>query len=122
MAISTLTAPIAAKKERIYAPTGTIGRVLMRAQRLQDQIALLERELKKDRAYLLQHMQKNELDCIFCGDFRAQAKTRHNWAYSPATEREMLKVEVMKRRDKAEGLAVDSPTPYVSLSTIPTVA
>lgn len=67
---------------RTYSPTGAIGFKLRRAQRLQDEIQRLEAQLSPLRAELLEHMQRQGLDRIELGQFRATRKVRHNWRYS----------------------------------------
>lgn len=119
--LTSLLERVCPSRERVYTANGTIGRVMLRAQRLQATIDQLNRELNKDRAYLLQHMQKNNLDKIFCQDFSCQLKERHNWRYSPETERNMLQVKQQQRRDIADGTAVDYPKQFVYLATVPSL-
>ena len=57
------------------------------------------------------------LDRIEHGDLVVTRKVRHRWAYPPETEAAMLALRKIQDREQAEGLATDTPTVYVSLST-----
>lgn len=102
---------------RTYAPTGSWGRKLQRAADIQARMQLLEAQLKELRTEFLEHMQAHGLDRLQVGDFRATRKVRHAWTYTPETAREILKVQQVQRWEQSQGLAVDRPTVYVSLTT-----
>lgn len=95
---------------RDYSPSGEVGRQLQRAADLQSQIQLLDNQLRIIRTDLLSHMEAQALDRIECGDFRATRKVRHNWKYSPETEREMLRLKQSQKWEQVQGLATDRPT------------
>ena len=118
-AVRAKSVAVAFKRERHYAPSGRIGRVLARAAKLKAQIDNLQSQLDQEREFLLEFMTSQKLDVIYGQDFRCQLKTRHNWTYSPETERELLKLRGMKSLDIAQGRAVDAPTVHVALSTFP---
>ena len=107
------------KRARSYVTTGDVGRRLAIAQNLQLQIQKLEAELGHHRVWLLSHMQRHDLDKLELGQFTAQRKTRHNWSYTPETERDALALRQAQKWEQSEGLATDSPTVYLTLSTKP---
>lgn len=105
------------RRERAYVPTGKVGHHLREAQRLVAEIQRLEAELSPHREFLLNHLEANNLHKVQCGDFIAQRKVRHNWTYSAQTQREMLALRTTQRWEQSAGLALDTPTVYVSLLT-----
>jgi hypothetical protein len=106
-----------ARRGRAYATTGDIGRRLAKAQALQLQIQALTNELDTHRAWLLTHMQRHNLDHLELGDFTVTRKLRHNWSYSPETEREALALRTTQKWEQSQGLATDTPTAYVAFNT-----
>ena len=118
-AIRAKSVAVSFKRERHYAPSGRIGRVLNRVAKLKAQIDKLQAELDSEREFLLEFMLSQKLDTIYGQDFRVQLKTRHNWTYSPETERELLKIRGMKSLDIAQGRATDAPTVHVALNIFP---
>ncbi len=105
------------RRDRTYVPNGSVGRHLTAAQTLQLQIQRLEAELATHRTWLLSHMQRHDLDLLELGAFRAQRKSRHNWTYSPETERDAHQLRTTQKWEQAQGLATDTPTVYIALST-----
>lgn len=105
------------RRDRAYASTGDIGRRLAKAQALQLQIQQLTTELDSHRTWLLTHMQRHNLDHLELGDFTVTRKLRHNWSYSPETEREALALRTTQKWEQSQGLATDTPTVYIALST-----
>jgi hypothetical protein len=105
------------KRARAYVPNGDVGRRLAVAQNLQLQIQKLEAELGHHRAWLLSHMQRHKLDKLELGQFVVQRRTRHNWSYSPETERDALALRQTQKWEQSEGIATDNPTVYIALST-----
>lgn len=105
------------RRDRAYAPTGDIGRRLAKAQALQLQIQALTTELDTHRAWLLSHMQRHQLDHLELGDFTVTRKLRHNWSYTPETERDALALRTTQRWEQSQGLATDNPTVYVAFNT-----
>ena len=90
---------------------------LTRARELQEQINKLKAELDPLREQLLQHLITKDLDHIESGDYRALRKVRHNWDYSPHTQREMLALRNTQKYEQREGLATDNPTIYLQLGS-----
>jgi hypothetical protein len=118
MTITFCTAPRARiRRDRSYAPSGDIGRRLASAQSLQLQIQELTAQLDAHRTWLLSHMQRRNLDRLELGAFQVIRKTRHNWTYSPETERDMLSLRTTQKWEQSQGLATDNPTVYVAFST-----
>jgi hypothetical protein len=105
------------RRDRAYVPNGAVGRHLAEAQSLQLQIQRLEAELATHRTWLLSHMQRHDLDLLELGAFRAQRKSRHNWTYSPETERDALQLRTTQKWEQSQGLATDTPTVYIALTT-----
>ena len=109
----------AIRKRRTYAVTGVVGRKLQRAQELTLQIAKLKEELEPLREEILQHLITKDLAFIEAGDFSAIRKLRHKWQYSDATEREMMKLRNDQKWEQQQGIATDTPTTYLQLSSKP---
>lgn len=105
------------RKDRAYSPSGGMGKRLATAQSLQLQIQQLTAELDGHRAWFLAHLTKTNLDTLELGAFTVTRKTRHNWSYTAETEREMLALRNTQKWEQTQGLATDSPTTYVALST-----
>ena len=104
-------------KIRSYSPTGTIGRRLTTAHELQLEAQRLTAKLTAHRQWLCERMQRLDLDRIEQGDLVVTRKVRHKWTYTPETEAAMDALRKTQLREQAEGLATDSPTVYVALST-----
>ena len=109
----------AIRKRRTYSVTGVVGRKLQRAQDLTLQIAKLKEELEPLRDEILQHLIGKDLAFIEAGDFKAIRKIRHKWEYSAATQREMLKLSNDQKWEQQQGIAIDTPTTYLQLSSKP---
>lgn len=109
--------PTPAKRSRTYSPTGALGRRLQDAQALQIQIQDLEAKLLEHRQFFLAHMEKNKLTRLDLGRFVVTRKTRHNWTYTPETEREQLRLRQTQKWEQSTGVAVDNPTIYLAMST-----
>jgi len=62
-------------------------------------------------------MQRHKLDKLELGQFVVQRRTRHNWSYSPETERDALALRQTQKWEQSEGIATDNPTVYIALST-----
>lgn len=107
------------KRIREYSPNGPLGRQLRAAQAIQLEIQELEAKLRNYREHFLIHMERNKLNRLQLGNFIVTRKTRHNWTYTPETEREMLRVRQSQKWEQSEGLAQDSPTVYLAMSTVP---
>jgi hypothetical protein len=120
---STTTRPRAAgpqtvvHRERTYAPTGSMGKQILAAAALAAQIKQLTTELDKLRPGLTEALIKANLDVAICDDVVIRRKTRHNWTYSPATEREQLALRNTQKYEQAEGLATDTPKVYCEITT-----
>jgi hypothetical protein len=102
---------------RTYSPSGTIGRRLTAAHELQLQSQRITAELTAHRSWLCDRMQRLDLDRIEQGDLVVTRKLRHRWTYTPETEAAMEALRKIQLREQAEGLATDSPTVYVALTT-----
>ena len=109
--------PMQVRNTRTYSPTGTIGRRLSKAYATQLESQRLTSELTAHRQWLCSRMIQQNLDRIEHGDLVVTRKVRHRWAYTPETEAAMLALRKIQDREQAEGLATDTPTVYVSLST-----
>lgn len=108
------TAP---RRKRTYAPTGDVGRHLARARDLQLQIQELTALYDTERDWLLQHMASQSLVSLELGPICALLKVRHRWTYSPETQREMQALSITQKWEQKQGIATDTPTVYVALST-----
>ena len=105
-------------RQRSYAPTGAIGKRLARAKAVQQQIQQLEAELSKDREFLLNHMQRHDLDRIATEGLLVVRKQRHNWSYSAVCDNLALQLRQLQLDEQVCGVATDRPKTYVSLSAI----
>ena len=104
----------AIRKRRTYAVTGVVGRSPTRP-RPTLQIAKLKEDESRDE--ILQHLITKDL-AIEAGDFKAIRKVRHK-EYSAATQREMLKLSNDQKWEQQQGIATDTPTTYLQLSSKP---
>ena len=109
--------PVQVRNTRSYSPTGTIGRRLSKAYATQLESQRLTAELTGHRQWICTRMVQLNLDRIEHGDLVVTRKVRHRWTYTPETEAAMLALRKIQDREQAEGLATDTPTVYVSLST-----
>ena len=109
--------PVQVRNTRSYSPTGTIGRRLSKAYATQLESQRLTAELTAHRQWLCSRMEQLNLDRIEHGDLVVTRKVRHRWTYTTETEAAMLALRKIQDREQAEGLATDTPTVYVSLST-----
>lgn len=109
--------PVQVRNTRSYSPTGTIGRRLSKAYATQLESQRLTAELTAHRQWLCSRMEQLNLDRIEHGDLVVTRKVRHRWTYTSETEAAMLALRKIQDREQAEGLATDTPTVYVSLST-----
>jgi hypothetical protein len=105
------------KRTRTYAPDGPIGRRLATAHDLQLQAQRITAALTAHRQWLCERMQRLDLDRIEQGDLIVTRKVRHKWTYTPETEAAMEALRKVQLREQAEGIATDSPTIYVALTT-----
>ena len=104
------------RKSRSYKPTGEVGRRLALASQLQQQITELQVQLDSHKEHLLHHMNTQKLDRIEFGRIVLSRRTRHNWTYSAATERDLMQLSETKKWEQTHGLAIDNPTVYVSMT------
>lgn len=104
-------------RSRTYVAHGYIGKRLSRAHELQLEAQRIAAELTEHRQWLCERMQRLELDRIEHGDLVVTRKQRHKWGYSPELEADMKRVTQLQRREQEEGIASDSPTIYVALTT-----
>lgn len=81
---------------------------MSRAQELKQQIDQLNSELSEERKWIFNHMESRGLDRMECGDFQVQRRVTHKWTYSPALEREMLKIKEEQKWEQSNGKAMDS--------------
>lgn len=113
--MSPTTTPV--RRQRTYVPTGEVGRRLNAAGDLIHRIQELEAELSAHRDWLLKHLQARNLDNITQGDITVTRKVRHKWTYSSQTEREALALRTTQKWEQLQGIAVDSPTVYIAITT-----
>ena len=96
------------RREQQYSSRGQVGRHMSRAQELKQQIDQLNSELSEERKWIFNHMESRGLDRMECGDFQVQRRVTHKWTYSPALEREMLKIKEEQKWEQSNGKAMDS--------------
>lgn len=113
----TLSRRTAPRRKRAYAPTGDVGQHLARARELQLRIQELTALYDTERAWLQDHMQRLGLDAVALGEVRCLLKQRAKWTYSPETERDMQQLQITQKWEQREGIASNSPTFYVALSS-----
>ena len=113
----TLSRRTAPRRKRAYTPSGDVGQHLARARDLQLEIQRLTAAYDTERAWLQEHMQRQGLDAVALGEVRCLLKQRAKWTYSPDTERDMQQLQVTQKWEQREGIASNSPTFYVALST-----
>lgn len=111
----------AIKKTRSYLPSGQMGRRLSEAQNLQNEIQRLTKKLELHRKAILGHMITQNLDKIEFANLVVCRKIRHNWTYTSATENLAQQLRQAQKWEQQDGVAVDNPTIYVSLTTTPGV-
>lgn len=104
-------------RSRTYASHGFIGKRLAKAHALQLEAQRIAAELTEHRQWLTERMQRLNLDRIEHEDLVITRKLRHKWSYSTELEDEMRRVTQLQKREQAEGVATDSPTVYVALTT-----
>ena len=109
----------ATRKRRTYSESGVIGRKLRRAEQLTTEIARLKEELDPIRDEILKHLIDKDLAFIESGNFSAIRKQRPKWEYSAKTEREMMKLRNDQKWEQQQGIAINSPTTYLQLSSKP---
>jgi len=102
---------------RSYSPTGAIGRRLSKAFALHLEVQHLTCELSTHRQWITTRMDQLNLDRIEHGHLLVTRKIRHNWRYSAELEADMLALRNRQFYEQAEGIAIDKPTVYASLST-----
>ena len=105
------------RKERAYCPSGEVGQHIAKAHDLQQQIQSLEAEYKLHRDWLLTHMRRQQLTLVELGPIKAHLKVRHKWTYSAETQRDMAALQITQKWEASHGVAEDSPTYYVALTT-----
>ena len=106
-----------ARRKRAYTPSGDVGQHLARARALQLQIQELQAQYDTERAWLLEHMQAQHLTNVALGDISCVLKTRARWTYSPDTERDMQALQVTQKWEQSRGIASNTPSFYVALTT-----
>ena len=109
--------PGRSSRARTYSPNGALGRQLREAQAIQLEIQELELKLKRYREHFLLHMERNKLNRLELGQFVVQRKVRHNWAYTAETEREALRIRQTQKWEQSQGIAEDTPTVYIAMTT-----
>lgn len=107
----------ATKKVRSYLPTGQMGRRLNKIADLQFQIQRLEKELDIHRAKVLDHMIFTKLDKIEFQDITISLRMRHNYTYSVLVSNQMLEIKNSQKFEIKEGVAIDSPTYFINISS-----
>lgn len=115
----TLTPRTAPRRKRAYSPSGDVGQHLTRARELQLRIQELTAQYDTERAWLQDHMQRQGLDAVALGEVRCCLKQRAKWTYSPETERDIQQLQLTQKWEQREGIASNTPTFYVALSTSP---
>lgn len=116
MTISYVKAPT--RRARSYVPSGEVGKHLTRARQLQLQIQELQAQYDTERAWLLEHMQRQSLTNVALGDVRCVLKQRARWIYSIETQREMEALQITQKWEQSRGIASNEPSYYVALSEV----
>lgn len=106
-----------APKVRSYLPTGQMGRRLTAIAKLQFEIQRLENVLNVHRAKVCDHMILNKLDKIEFQDITIALRQRHNYQYSVLVSNQMLEVKNSQKFEVNEGIAIDSPTYFINISS-----
>lgn len=112
-ALQSIAKPL---QRRSYTPTGDIGRDMVTAFRLYDEIKRLEAQLAPFRVQFLEHCQKNHLSHMEVGDRTITRKSRARWEYSPALHNELLQLQHQQKMEQRNGVAINNPTEFVSFS------
>lgn len=105
----------AAGARRPASPEAELRRRLARARDLQAQITPLEDELADHRAWILAHLESTGATSVGFDGFTAYRRVRHSWQYGAELAREMLRIREAQKWEQMNGIAVDSPRPYVAL-------
>ena len=119
-AVSTLgPAPFRTPIQRVrtYAPEGKMGRVAQRAAAIRQQIEALNKQLEPLRDELTSLMLQRKLNVLNVGDVSIQLKHRNKWTYSPETEKRSLALTSLQRWEQDQGIAKNSPTACVAITT-----
>ena len=117
MTVALPTIPVRKPRRKPAATNSSVACQLRSAQALQQQMHELEVQLAAHRVWLLSHMQSEGLDRLEIDGFSVQRRIRHNWDYSPETERNALALRNAQKWEQTVGLATDSPTVYIALIT-----
>ena len=113
--MTTSTAP---RRTRSYVSTGRIGRTLTKAAQIQTEIQRLKADLDDLRQPILQHMLRHKLDVIDIGSVEIIRKQRHNWTYSPETQREMNALVMLQRFEQEQKVATDTPKDFIAIQVV----
>ena len=113
---ATLSRRTAPRRKRAYAPAGDVGKHLATARELQLRIQELTAQYDTERAWLLEHMQRQGLSSVELGAVRCVLKERSRWTYSPETERDMQALSVTQKWEQRQGIATNTPTQYTAIS------
>lgn len=106
-------------RERTYSPRSGLGRKIAKAAALRAQIDDLTKALEPLRAEILASLESGNVSTARVGDVVVTRRLRHNWSYTPDTEREILSLRQTQKWEQSEGLATDAPTAYIAINIVP---
>lgn len=115
----TITAnrPVTSTRKRVRrSGADQLNEHLSEAADLKRQIDKLELELQTHRTWLLAHLQRSGDASVTLGNFTASVRSRANWDYSAKLSHEMLRIKQQQKFEQGTGAAVNTPTPYLSLT------
>lgn len=93
-----------------------IGDRLAEVQRLKIEIDRLTSELEEQKAYLMGHAVRNNLDSLQFGAMTLSKRGRTTWTYSPALIEARDRVKAREKREQADGTAKAKITEHMVIS------
>jgi len=96
-----------------YTSDSGIGERLGEVQRIKLEIDRLNDLLDKQKAYLLGHAIRNNLDSLRCGAVAVSRRERASWTYSKDLQYAEAKVKKRKSREQQTGVAINQPTEHL---------
>ena len=99
-----------------YTPASGIGERLGEVQRIKLEIDRLNDLLDKQKAYLLGHAIRNNLDTLRCVPVAVSRRERASWTYSEALQDAEAKLKARKLREQNNGTATNNPSEHLVIS------
>lgn len=88
-----------------YEPTSSIGQRLTRVQALKLEIDQLTQQLDQEKAYLLGHLVRNDLESVKCGAVTVSRRARATWFFSDSIKQAERRLKDRKQVEQDKGIA-----------------